>query len=153
MERECGVWINIVSHKLKRQLNNRLSKLGITGVQGPMIHYILKRAQEGPVFQRDLERAFELNRSTVTGIVQLLERNELLVRESVADDARLKRIVPTEKMVQLDGRLRECQGEAEEALTRGFTPGQRQMFLELIEKMSANLDDWPSGKTDEESEK
>ena len=50
-----------------------------------------------PVYQRDIEREFSITRSTVTNILQLMERKGYIARQSVAQDARLKQLVLTEK--------------------------------------------------------
>ena len=49
--------------------------------------------EDQPVFQRDLESAFHIRRSTATGILQIMVRDGLIVREPVEGDARLKRLV------------------------------------------------------------
>ena len=79
MERDCGAWINLLSHKVKKRLNATLADLGITGVQSRIMHYIVVHCENGPVFQRDVEEAFGLSRSTATGILQLLEKNGVSV--------------------------------------------------------------------------
>ena len=33
MEKDCGLWINVLSHKLKKRMNANMQSLGITGVQ------------------------------------------------------------------------------------------------------------------------
>lgn len=97
MNLDCGAWINMLSHKVKKRLNATLAEQGITGVQSRVMHYILAHCEEGPVFQRDVEEAFELSRSTTTGIVQLLEKKGIIRRESVDSDARLKESCPDRK--------------------------------------------------------
>ena len=76
MEKDCGLWINVLSHKLKKRMNANMQSLGITGVQSRVMHYILVKCADGPVFQRDVESAFGMSRSTATGILQLMEKNE-----------------------------------------------------------------------------
>ena len=77
MDKDCGMWINVLFHKLRKYNNANMQSLGITGVQSRVMHYILVKCVEGPVFQRDVERAFGLSRSTATGILQLMEKNGL----------------------------------------------------------------------------
>ena len=50
-----------------------------------------------PVYQRDIEREFSITRSTVTNILQLMERKGYIERQSVPQDARLKRLILTEE--------------------------------------------------------
>ena len=137
MEKDCGLWINVLSHKLKKRMNANMQSLGLTGVQSRVI---LVKGADGPVYQRDVESAFGLSRSTATGILQLMERNGLIQRESVASDARLKRLMPTEKAMCLDAQVGECLHQAEQCLTQGLSSAQLALFLEIAAHMSANLD-------------
>ena len=68
------------------------------------------------------------------------EENELLTRESVPWDARLKSLVPTEKGAQVDAAVKKGIQEMEAELIEGISPGQRQVFLEVAAKISENLD-------------
>ncbi|HIS52269.1 MAG TPA: MarR family transcriptional regulator [Candidatus Onthomonas avicola] len=142
MEKDCGAWINLLSHKVKTRLNATLQNLGITGVQSRVICYILVHCQDGLVFQRDIERAFGLSRSTATGILQLLEKNGMIRRESVASDARLKSLVPTRRAEEFNAQVAACLRETDRMLTRGLSSGQVQLFKEMAAQMLRNLDDW-----------
>ncbi len=140
MEKDCGLWINILSHKLKKRMNAKVQSLGLTAVQSHVLHYILVKYEEGPVFQRDVENAFGLSRSTATGILQLMEKNGLIQRETVAMDARLKSLIPTEKASCLDAQIGESMRQTEQCLTRGLSKAQLALFLETAAHMSANLE-------------
>lgn len=142
MEKDCGAWINLLSHKLKRRLDTTFQDLGITGVQSRVIFYILSHCKEGPVFQRDVENAFSLSRSTATGILQMLEKKGIILRESVASDARLKSLVPTTRAVELNAQVYASLRESDRLLTRGLSEGQIQLFKEMAVKMAQNLDEW-----------
>ena len=66
----------------------------------PMHEWILSYLfwhRDEPVYQRDIEREFSITRSTVTNILQLMERKGYIERQSVPQDARLKRLVLTER--------------------------------------------------------
>ena len=140
MDKDCGMWINVLFHKLRKYNNANMQSLGITGVQSRVMHYILVKCVEGPGFQRDVERAFGLSRSTATGILQLMEKNGLILRESVHNDARLKSLVPTEKAAHLDAQIGESLRRTEQRLTRGLSSAQLTLFLQTAAHMSANLD-------------
>ena len=140
MEKECGMWINILAHKLKKRMNANMRSLGLTGVQSRVMHYILVKCADGPVFQRDIENAFGFSRSTATGVLQLMEKNGLIQRESVASDARLKSLIPTEKAAQLEIQVEESLRRTEQRLTRGLSSTQITLFLEVIAHMSENLE-------------
>ena len=140
MEKDCGAQINLLSRMLKRRLNVTLQGLGITAIQSRVMFYIMDHCQDGPVFQRDVEQAFSLSRSTATGILQQLEEKALLRRESVPSDARLKNLVPTPRAAELDAEVRACLRQSETLLTRGLSDGQVQLFKETLAAMAANLE-------------
>ena len=142
VDKDCGAWINLLSHRLKARLDASFQDLGITGVQSRVIFYILAHCGEGPVFQRDIENVFALSRSTATGILQVLEKNGMIRRERVAADARLKSLVPTQRAAELDAQVRDCLREADRMLTRGISEGQLQLFRETAALMMRNLDEW-----------
>lgn len=142
MEKDCGAWINLLSHKIKTQLNATCQSLGITGVQSWVIYHILVHSKDGPVYQRDIETAFGLSRSTATGILQLLEKNGIIRRESVASDGRLKRLIPTQRAVDLNAQVHASLLETDRMLTRGLSEGQIQLFKEMSAQMLQNLEAW-----------
>ena len=68
----------------------------MTSTNGWVIGYI-SRNHDRDVFQRDLEENFLIRRSTVSKILKLMEQKDLIRRESVDYDARLKKLVLTPK--------------------------------------------------------
>lgn len=140
MEKDCGLWINILSHKLKKRINANMQSMGLTGVQSRVMYYILAKYADGPVYQRDVESAFGLSRSTATGILQLMERNGLIQRKNAVSDARLKSLIPTDKAVYLGEQIGASLRQAEQCLTQGLSSTQLALFLETAAHMYANLD-------------
>ena len=141
MEKDCGVWISILFHKLRKRINADVQSLGLTGIQSRVIHYILEKHAHGPVYQRDVEGAFGVSRSTVTGMLQQMERDGLIRRESVQSDARLKSLIPTQKAIELDAQVNACLRQADQCLTKGLSDAQLAAFKAIAAQMSANLDE------------
>lgn len=77
-------------------LNAQRSSEGISGVNARILNYLVDH-DGTDVFQRDIEEAFSIRRSTVSKIVRLMEAKGLILREAVERDARLKRLVLTER--------------------------------------------------------
>lgn len=140
---DAGRVIGMVSNQIKRQLDEFTSRSTLTGMQGRFLHFILAKygeSTETEVFQRDLEEEFNLRRSTATGILQLMEKNGLLYRESVAYDARLKKIVITEKGMRMREQVVENFRVLEERLQCGISPEDLAVFFRVMERMSKNLE-------------
>lgn len=109
-----------------------------TGMHGYLIRYLYEN-QERDVFQRDIEKAFSISRSSVTVTLQLMEKNGLIRRESVAQDARLKRIVLTQKARDLHRQIEADIMTFESNLARGISEEEQEVFLRVAKKMQENL--------------
>ena len=94
-ERHVGGEIRMLSNLIKRCMDDGMPP-ETTGMQGWIIGF-LHRNEDRDMFQRDVEAEFNIRRSTATGILQLMEKNGFLLREPVAYDARLKKLVLTPK--------------------------------------------------------
>lgn len=102
-----------------------------TGMHGYLLRYLYEN-QERDVFQRDIEKAFSISRSSVTVTLQLMEKNGLIRRESVAQDARLKRIVLTQKARDLHRQIEADILAFESNLARGISEEEQEVFLREI---------------------
>ena len=68
----------------------------MTMMHGWIIRYLYEN-REQDIFQKDIEQRFAVGRSTVTNLIQLMEKKGFVKRESVKQDARLKKVILTEK--------------------------------------------------------
>ena len=109
-----------------------------TGMHGYLLRYLYEN-QERDVFQRDIEKAFFISRSSVTVTLQLMEKNGLIRRESVAQDARLKRIVLTQKARDLHRQIEADILAFESNLARGISEEEQEVFLRVAKKILENL--------------
>ena len=91
------------------------------------------------VFQKDVEEEYSLRPPTATKILKDMEKNGLIRRETVPYDARLKRIVVTEKGLQYQGMIRESLEETERRLTEGITVDDLATFFRVISRMIRNM--------------
>ena len=106
-KRYIGYEIKSISHLIRRKLDTTFSSSecdGMTGVQHAIMGYIMSHAEQGEIFQRDIEKEFSLRRSTVTVMLQSFEQKGLILRIPVSRDARLKKIVLTEQAKRLSER-------------------------------------------------
>ena len=92
------------------------------------------------MFQRDLQAHFSVRRSTVTGLLQLMEKKGLITRSSVAQDARLKKIQLTPRAIQHHERIvASIQSVGEQDLPGPDPPGAEDLPLP-VRKIAQNLE-------------
>ncbi len=146
---DAGKWISRVSHQLKRQMLWRNEPDDLTILQKRILHFILFETLKKELFQKDLEEEFKVRRSTATGILQLLEKKGYLYREPVKEDARLKRIVPTDKAVCLRHQLLSAIENAEERIQEGISQEDMEVFMRVLKQISSNLASFEEEKNEE----
>lgn len=110
-----------------------------TGVHGWAIRYFYENRNKD-IFQRDFEARFSIRRSTATNMLQLMEKNGIIRRESVSYDARLKKIVLTDKAVEIHKKATKNIEKIEKTLKKGITEEELVSFYSVMEKIKANLE-------------
>lgn len=129
-----------LSHIWHRVIEKRMSDLGLSSIQSRMLGHLYFESRQGEkVFQRDLERIFQIRKSSVTSVIQILERSGLIRRIGVPGDARQKELVLTERGIAVQEtvieRLDMLEGLANEALT----PDERRLWFSCIRKIETRL--------------
>ena len=104
---EIGMLHNLLRRQMACMTEKSADSANVTGMQAMIVHHLILREKEGDLFQKDIESAFQMRRSTATGILQLMEQHGILRREPVAHDGRLKRLVLTDRARAMDERITE----------------------------------------------
>lgn len=138
-----GAQLRDLSNLMKRRVDAVLLQAGIdqvTGIQGRVLGFI-SHCQNQPVFQRDLEEAFHIRRSTATGILQLMEQKGLLERRPVEQDARLKQLCLTPRALAIHQAIETQIFLAEEELASCLTPEELEQFFSIVAKLRRRLEE------------
>ena len=126
----------MVSHHLKCK-----APKDITGQQMNVIMFLKHSYSEGKeVFQRDVECNLNIRSSTATGILKTLEKNGYIERVSVPSDARLKKLVLTEKSYAMFEQIDPFIKAINTKITEGLTEEEIEQFFCITEKLKQNID-------------
>lgn len=112
-------------------------KAGINRMQGWIIGYLYRHSDED-VFQKDLEAEFQMARSTASGILQAMEKKNLITRESISRDARLKRLVLTPKGMEFHMEIMENFKRIQEVLSEEIPQEKLECFWEVTDMIREN---------------
>lgn len=111
-----------------------------TNTQQWFLSYIWKNSSRSDVFQKDLENEFSISRPTASEILKTMERKELITRQPTQQDARLKKILLTDKSKEICYENEKIIQELEANLTRGFSKEELEMLFYLLDKLKKNID-------------
>lgn len=103
-----------------------------------MHHWIidfLYRFRDREIYQRDIESEFHISRSTTSNMLSLMEKKELIQRLSVESDARLKKVVLTEKAVRLHLLHIDARDRMDRYIEGSITPEEKAEFLRILGKL------------------
>lgn len=137
LSKSAARYVGKLSNKIRRRIDACPSSGALSGAQGKALHFIL--AQTDEIFQKDLEEEFGLRPPTATELLKKMEQNGLVRREAVSYDARLKRIIATEKALQYKEQVIRDIGNMESELTKGISPQDLEVFFRVMDKMFGNL--------------
>lgn len=136
-----GRLVRMLNHQLKRNQKpeEAVEDDELTPMQRHIRNYILLETLHRDIYQKNLEEEFQVRKSTVSGILKLIEKNGFIYRESVKEDARLKRILPTKKAEALRPSILEHIHETEIRMTEGVSEQDLFLCKKVLYQMCQNL--------------
>ena len=140
-KRYVGRELRVLDNLIKRFIDNQMNSTKInriTGSNGWIIGYLRDHSSR-PVYQKDLEAEFNITRSTASKVVNLMEEKGLIRRESVTEDARLKKLTLTPKAVELGKEMERNREIVEARIVKGFTEEELEQFYSYIERIKKNV--------------
>ena len=138
---------NLLSLKIKslnlnllRALGARYKKmnLGVTPVQGRIIMFIDDHDDE--VCQKDIERMIACKKSTLSAILNSMEKNKLIIRKGSNTDSRRNSIVLTAYSIEIANKLKEDMKEINKLLGENITKDEYIIFSDVLEKINQNIE-------------
>lgn len=140
-QRILSIEIRAVSKAVDRYLGESmpLSAKETTGGNAHIIMF-LARNRDREIYQHTIEQKFCITRSTASRVLALMEKKGLIARESVAHDARCKRIVLTDKADAIVADLKANGERVERLLVDGFTQAEQDALHDYVERMRADIE-------------
>ncbi len=126
--------IHITANQIARKLDSATHHFDITHTQFHILCFLSEH--KGDTYQKDIEISFNLRRSTVSKALSLLEKKGLLEKQSVERDARLKKIVLTQKGIDLLKLVRITIDDTNSQLIADIDPEELKIFYKVLNQLS-----------------
>lgn len=136
-----GPEIHALNNLLQRNAQNIMPLKyveSITGTNAWIIGYLADHGDQD-ICQKDLEKEFLITRSTASKVIKLMEQKGFIERQAVPQDARLKKLVLTDKAMSLHQAIVKEIDKFENDLKEGFSEEELELFLSFIDRMKNNL--------------
>lgn len=141
-QNDIGFAVRTLSNLIKRDVEKSKAELGIegaNGVNGWAITYLYNN-RDKEIFQKDFESKFSIRPSTASKILKTMEQKGFIIRQSVENDARLKKITLTQKAIELHENVIASIENREMRLRQGVSQAEIEAFLETVNKFKANME-------------
>ena len=140
-EVHIGKKINIFAKRIHRRIDKEAAQYGVTGVQARILGFIYHNSNKRDIFQKDIEEELDIRRSSVTSVLQLMEKNGFINRVSVSEDARLKKIILTKKGSEIQENVYKFILKFEKSLRDELTEDEFNILISIIDKLSKKISD------------
>lgn len=140
-EVHIGKEIIIFANRIHRRISKEVSQYGITGMQSRILGFICRESDKKDIYQKDIEEEFDIRRSSVTSVLQLMEANGYIKRVSVAEDGRLKKIIVTEKGLEIQNNVFDFILKFEKSLRNELSDDEYTILIKLINRLSKKIAD------------
>ena len=112
------------------------NKPKVSIVQFQILHYLIENEGKD-IYHKDIEKKFDLRKSTVSGIIQNMEKNDFIIRESIGNQ---KKIKITDKTKNEAKKHKEMFIEFDEKIKKNIDKKKLEIFFEVIEQIKKNID-------------
>ena len=139
---DIGHKIRIIHNDIGKFFNTSWMKEGIepTRMQCATMRYLQLHENED-VFQKDLEAAFSISAATTTNILKVMEKEELIVRIPMPNDARLKKLELTDKGRAMNEAAHAQVMRLEDGMKKNFTEEELTRFRLYLDRLTQNIVD------------
>ena len=104
----------------------------ISPIQARLMAYIHQN-KDKEVYQKDLEELFNMRRSTISGILKNMEKNNLIERIDSPKDARIKQIILTESSKKIGNTIKKQRDIYEKKLKQNISNDDLEIFYKVID--------------------
>ncbi len=136
-----GIEIRNLNNLISRKVSNLKTILlldEITGNNGFILCYLAKNSSR-VITQKDIEKSLGITRSTASTVLSLMEKKDLIKREILERDSRIKVINITSKGKELSSMIDKELEAFEKQLVSGFSKEEINSFLSYLYRIKENV--------------
>lgn len=141
LERHIGLKIRRLNNKILSDENETMKIVGLTRIQGRVLHYILHKQMDGiDCFQKDVEERFSIKPSSATEIIRRLEDKGYIEKEEYPDDKRMKKLIVKKAGIDKKNEIVKRIISDEQKYRKGIDEDKLDIFFEVINQILENVE-------------
>lgn len=136
--RNIGAKVQKLSHLMVQLKNRRMEHIGLTQQQANVINYLYNNP-ERDIYQKDIAAHLALKNSSVTSLINNLEKNGFVIKVADENDARHKKIVLTQRACSEHLVCLDYVNAIEDRMMAGMTDEEARLFNDLLRRAISNI--------------
>ena len=128
---------NLIARRIARGGNNKYA-MNISPIQVRIVKYLVKQNNRA-ILQKDMEYIFNIRRSTVSGVIKTMEKNNIIIIENVKDDNKSKEIKLTNEVYLRANELVRKLRELDLELLKDVNKEDLEVFMRVLKNIQDNL--------------
>lgn len=125
-----------LANQIKRVFDTTTDRCG---AQVRILNYVLS-CPDKEIYQKDIVEELHIRDASVSALLKKMEANNMIRRERVASDDRLKKILPTDQIMAIKEQVLCHISLLENCLTDGITSEELEVFSGVVQKMQKNME-------------
>ena len=140
-QKRIGREVSCLKNLFSRNIENNDTVRFVNELTSANAHILrfLAKNQNTDIYQKTIEENFSITKSTTSKVLKLMEQNGLINRLGVDNDARLKKIILTEKGLAIHESIRNVLDDVEKKALDGFNEEEIEMLYSFIDRIKTNL--------------
>lgn len=138
INRKIPFEIKMLDNMINRKICNSIKKINISHTQASILRFLYNN-QDKIIYQNDIEKEVDVRRSTISGILDTMEKNNLITRKASKKDARKKEIALTIDSLNKHKEIDKKIASFEDNLLKGIDEKDLIVFINVIDKLKENL--------------
>ncbi len=135
IERSTGFLVVRTARSMKKALDARLTKIGVTAVQYTVLNTL---AQIDGLSLSEIGKRVFLDKPAITGLADRLENDGLVERQRNSKDRRVIKLYLSPKGRRLLGRMNDIVNSVDEELTSVLSSSELNTFREMLDRIWNN---------------
>ena len=138
IHRTCSLYAKQIQTKFTALMNAMMARYDLSESQGRILMF-LYRHQEEVITPSLLCKTYDLSGATITGLLNRLEKKELIEYHPNPKDKRIKQVSISEKGKNKVECIQSEIGSLDNKMTEGLSDKEIQQFMQMCEVMLTNL--------------
>lgn len=137
-EENLEFYFKRINDALISYVNNELKDLELTFSQMEVLQFLCERKNQ-EIYQKDIERHFNLTHPTVIGILKRLKSKDLIIIKKSEKDKRKRNIILTKKVTLLEEKMYKKKNEIEEHIKSLLSDDEIHELERILKILCENI--------------